>query len=296
MVKKYLFGLLTSIFLLAYPQTVIFDLGGVLSDPDKFGVAREIGIHHFIAYMLFDLKNPNIQAIIFRTLELLETPEQKHIKAATAPDGMVLPFIMCQWQSGEITGYEIIAIACKLIKKLNKKGYFKSKREKVLIEKTIRAMFDPTILARNVNPIQQGLDLVKECAMVRNKDGTKKHKLIAFSNWDHLSFDYFLKRNRETFKYFDHIIISGHIKFIKPDPKAYDYLIQTCKLNPKMCILIDDQEVNAKAAQAYGMKTFVVKNKNSYGELRKQLIKWKVLPKNKIRMSMPNITRVPRNM
>ena len=156
---------------------------------------------------------------------------------------------MCQWQAGLIDGPDVIKKAVEQIKKLEAVDYFESKREKRLIKKTIKAIFDPEILARNVNPVQKGLDLVLECALARNKDGSKKNRNFVFSNWDRLSFGSFYRNNRVAFRDFEEIVISGQIGHIKPDKSAFEYLLKTYNLDPKECSLFEDQELKIIGTQ-----------------------------------------------
>ncbi|MBA3954360.1 HAD-IA family hydrolase [Candidatus Dependentiae bacterium] len=51
----------------------------------------------------------------------------------------------------------------------------------------------------------------------------------------------------------DNIILSGIIGYTKPDPRAFEYMIITYKLDPHNCIFIDDQLENIKSAQACSM-------------------------------------------
>ena len=53
-------------------KVILWDLGGVLFQPDKLGVAQEIGLSHFASYALFDMKNPNIERVLFDVLEQME--------------------------------------------------------------------------------------------------------------------------------------------------------------------------------------------------------------------------------
>lgn len=254
-----------------FAKVIIWDFGGITFNPNKWGVAMNIGIHHFIFYAIADFQNPNIQKMLFEFLEEIkrESGKDKYLSAGTA-EGMPLPPIMCDWQSGKISGPEIIKKAKENIKELGKLGYFRSNREKILVEKTISAMFDPKTLAKNVYPVKQGIDLLKECALAKNPDGSRKNLNIAFSNWDPLSFDIFYKLNKDSFKYFDEIVVSGHIGLIKPDKDAYEYILRKFNLNPRDCILIDDQEVNAQGAKKCGIKTILLKNWN-YKDLTLQL-------------------------
>lgn len=254
-----------------FSKTIIWDFGGITFNPDKLGVALNIGLHRFMIYMLLDFQNPNIQKTLFEFLQELKKPkrDKEYAKAGTA-EGMALPSIMCDWQAGRITGPEIILKANKIIKKFSKLGYFRSKREEILIEKTISAMFNPEILANNIYPVKAGIKLLKECSKVRNKDGSKRNLNIAFSNWDALSFDLFYKSNKKYFKYFDEILISANIDLIKPDKKSFQYLINMFKLDPSECILIDDQKINLEGAKKCGIKTLLLENMD-YKDLRLKL-------------------------
>lgn len=257
--------------------TILWDLGGPLFNPDKLGVAREIGLSNFIKHTLADCRNPNVQTRLFQILAMLETDEEKKMAHAGTAEGEALPGIMCAWQAGTITGAEIIRTVHAHLDKLYKAGKLCSSRELILLKKTVQAMFNPTILARNIKPIEAGVRLLKECYFTYDRRGVRKHRLIAFSNWDHLSFDKFYARNRDIFAYFDAIVISGHIKLIKPHLEAFGYLIDTYKLDPKKCILIDDQKINADAALACGITPLLVDG--NYGKLRRQLVRLGALPR-----------------
>lgn len=270
MVKKLFCFFLLSSSGTVFAKVLLWDLGGVLFQPDKLGVAQEIGLSYFASYMLFDWKNPNIEAVLFNVLEQMEKPEKGIREKAGTGEGVPLPTIMCHWQAGITTGPEIIKRSHAHLKWLAKIDYFESAHELILINKTIHAMFNPKVLARNVRPVKEGFDLVKECGAALNKNGNKKNRNFVFSNWDNLSFDIYRKKNPGYFKPFEHIVISGHIKLIKPRAEAYKYLLETYKLDPQECILIDDQEVNAIGARKCGIRTILVKNGN-YNQLRADL-------------------------
>jgi putative hydrolase of the HAD superfamily len=271
MVRKIVLAVSCLLFLSSLQSKVIlWDLGGVLFHPNKLGVAREIGLQNFVSYMVLDLRNPNIERLIFNVLEYLEKPEPGVRELAGTAEGVPLPSIMCKWQAGTVVGTEIIKRAESYIDWLYQYDYFESKREMNLVKKTIKAMFDPAVLARNVYPIDEGVQLLIDCTKARNTDGTKKNKNIAFSNWDHLSFDKFHKTHNYIFTHFDHIVISGHIKLIKPRPEAYEYLLSTYNLDPRDCILIDDQAVNAEGARKKGIHTILIKN-GDFKQVRAEL-------------------------
>lgn len=271
MIKKLSFLLFLSLTPFSFSKVILWDLGGVLFHPDKIGVAKDIGLSNFVTYSLSDWKTPNIQSLLFNILEYMEIPANtpkldlgKEREKAGTGEGVALPTIMCHWQAGTVPGPEIIKQFDSHIQELEAINFFESKKQKRLIQKTVQAMFDPATLARNVRPIKDGMKLLQECVAARNKDGSKKNRIIAFSNWDHLSFDIFLDHNRGLFKDFEHIIISGHIKLIKPHAAAYKHVLKFVKhhynLDAHDCILIDDQKVNAEGAERCGIRSLLVIN------------------------------------
>lgn len=269
MLKRILCLMLCSFPLTA--KVILWDLGGVLFEPDKIGVALEVGLENFLHHAVFDLRSPtNIQGVLFDVINHLDRDEKERKDVAGSSHGLALPPIMCKWQAGRITGKEIIRRARPVIKKLNACDYFDSDIQKNLISQCIKAMFDPEILACNIYPAEEGIKLLQESYRMRDKKGRKIHRQFVFSNWDHLSFDHFKKSHGSIFRYFEQIVISGHIKHIKPNVDAFEYLLKTYQLDPKECILIDDQTVNVRAAQKRGMKAVLIQNKD-YQQLRRDL-------------------------
>ncbi len=271
MVRRLLIGVILLCSLsIAHAKVILWDLGGVLFEPDKIGVALDVGITNFLSHAFWDLRSPNIQAVLFDVLNLLDQDEKERRDVQGSAHGIPLPPIMCKWQAGTVTGQEIINRTRPLIKKLYKYDYFDSKTQMELIMRCIETMFNPTLLAKNIYASQEGVKLMQESYRMVDKNGKKVHRQFVFSNWDHLSFDIFHKDNRHIFRYFEKIVISGHIKRIKPNQDAFHYLIETYNLDPKECILIDDQEVNARAARKCGMQAILIRNRD-YEQLRNDL-------------------------
>lgn len=271
MIKKIVFSVLCSISVIQ-AKVLLWDLGGVLFYPDKIGVAQTVGLSNFLSYMVFDMRNPNIEAKLFDVLRYIErAPKGVETLAGTA-EGNELPYIMCRWQAGLIDGPDLIKKALAQVKKLDAIDYFESSREKRLIKKTMKAIFDPKTLSENIYPVQKGLDLVFECARARNADASKKNRNFVFSNMDRLSFDHSYRNNRAAFRSFEAIVISGHIGLNKPSKSAFEYLLKTYNLDPKECILIDDQWINILAAQKCGIRTIHMFN-HDYDDVRRQLKK-----------------------
>lgn len=250
-------------------KNIIWDLGGVLLKTDKLQMAWDIGFSNFAFHAIQDFKLPNIEPKIFELLSMLNQNEILDNDPKT-PKGVRLPDIMIDWMMGSITGHQIILIVDEFIESLYKSKYFSSYSEKQLIQKTLKAIFDPIILSENTKIIKEGLNLVKKCS--------KKHNLFILSNWDHLSFNRIYKLNPNLFTYFkkENIFISGNINLMKPNSNSYGHLLKTAKLDPKDCIFIDDQEENIIAAKKIGINSIWFKNGN-YKELTKALISHGIL-------------------
>jgi putative hydrolase of the HAD superfamily len=278
MLKKFILSSALCLNLATEAKVILWDLGGVLFEPDKIGVALEVGLQNFISHVFWDLRSPTeIQAKIFDVISHLEFDEHARTDVAGSSHGLALPPIMCRWQAGTITGKEIIARAQSVINKLYRYDYFDSKVQKDLISKCIQAMFDPEILARNIYPAEEGIKLLQESYRMKTEQGAPVHRQFVFSNWDHLSFNLCKKQHGSIFRYFEAIVISGHIKRIKPNQDAFEYLTNTYHLDPQECILIDDQEVNVRAARAYGIQAVLIQN-GDYEQLRGDLRQLGVIP------------------
>ena len=72
----------------------------------------------------------------------------------------------------------------------------------------------------------------------------------------------------EVMVLFDHVIESAKIGLRKPDPRIYQMMVETLKVDPKNCVYLDDLGVNLKPARDMGMTTIKVLNgAQAIGEL-----------------------------
>lgn len=62
----------------------------------------------------------------------------------------------------------------------------------------------------------------------------------------------------EVMVQFDHVIESAKIGLRKPDPRIYQLMVETLKVDPKNCVYLDDLGVNLKPAREMGMTTIKV--------------------------------------
>jgi putative hydrolase of the HAD superfamily len=62
----------------------------------------------------------------------------------------------------------------------------------------------------------------------------------------------------EVMALFDYVIESAKIGLRKPDPRIYQLMVETLKVDPKNCVYLDDLGVNLKPARQMGMTTIKV--------------------------------------
>lgn len=77
------------------------------------------------------------------------------------------------------------------------------------------------------------------------------YPVYALTNWSAETFP--LAQAKFPFlKEFNGIVVSGHEKCTKPEPRLYQILLERYHLQAKDCIFIDDNPANVTAAQALG--------------------------------------------
>lgn len=77
--------------------------------------------------------------------------------------------------------------------------------------------------------------------------------IYALSNWSAETFPAAQKRF-DFLQWFWGILLSGHVRLIKPDPRIYQLLFDTHKIEPVQAIYVDDIQANVDAAAAMGMR------------------------------------------
>src|SRR5581483_8973559 len=61
--------------------------------------------------------------------------------------------------------------------------------------------------------------------------------------------------SRETLdKYFDVIVVSGDVGYIKPEPEIYEFTSDKLGAKAEECVFIDDREGYVEAAKTVGMR------------------------------------------
>ena len=77
--------------------------------------------------------------------------------------------------------------------------------------------------------------------------------LFAITNFSADFWPPFHAQEREFFRRFRDIVVSGEVRLLKPDPAIYYLALDRFRLRPKQALFIDDRLINVQAAEAVGM-------------------------------------------
>ncbi len=80
------------------------------------------------------------------------------------------------------------------------------------------------------------------------------HRLFCLSNMHRDSYT-FIQKKYSFWDVFEGIVISSHIKSIKPESAIYQYLLEKYSLKPRDTVFIDDMPINLEAAACHDINT-----------------------------------------
>lgn len=92
------------------------------------------------------------------------------------------------------------------------------------------------------------------------RDMRKTYTTALLSNFPHHFHD-FTKTVWDISGAFDHIFVSCDIKLLKPDPRAYKYVLGKTGFQANEAIFIDDRKANTSSAEKAGIKSIVYQEK-----------------------------------
>jgi putative hydrolase of the HAD superfamily len=95
-------------------------------------------------------------------------------------------------------------------------------------------------------PMDSSLDLVNGLA-------ERGIPVYGLSNMSTSTFQH-LEDRHAIWDVFRGIVISGHIKLVKPDPRIFEHISRTYALAPEATAFIDDLEPNVEAASRHGFR------------------------------------------
>ncbi|NLO40434.1 MAG: HAD family phosphatase [Ruminiclostridium sp.] len=84
----------------------------------------------------------------------------------------------------------------------------------------------------------------------------QNYRLFMISNFHRRAYDR-VRRQHTFFEMFDGILISSHVKLLKPDSAIYERLLADYSLTAETCLFIDDTPANVAGAQSAGIAGLV---------------------------------------
>ncbi len=267
--NKYLVSLL-ALFHIGLPlkaENIILDFGGVVIDTSRKSTTWQVGPLKFMRYILAGngtrgMSN-TLRNRLFAFFNLIE-PRHSDEVLACDEQGNLLPQCMCDLLAGRRSMEETRYIINDALEKHS--AFFKNKSEKKLISAITRMMFNPKTFAKTRKLIPDTLAFIKDC----KKDG---HNIYGLSNWDKESGKLVIKEFKLD-KYFDGIVLSGDVGYIKPDPAIYVKLLQEHNLDPEECIFFDDCPENIETARALGMHAVLYDKTCTADDMYLALYEW----------------------
>jgi putative hydrolase of the HAD superfamily len=250
-------------------KTVIFDFNGVLFEISRSAVMRYLKSQVFAYGALWKNSEKGIDRM-FGFLcsvdgEALVKVSPKDVLNVYQPmhKHWVLPNIMQQWMLGNATSQEVIDRVERAID-LDENKFFVTTNtwysplfsEKELCKKMIQVFFNPGVRLKLYRPIQEGVDLLKQCK-------ERGFYTLLLSNIDGDIIPLLEEKHPEVFKLFDDTVLSADVGMLKPDPAIYEYVLEKYNLNPEETYFLDDEPINVESAREFGIRAFVFNPKET---------------------------------
>lgn len=237
---------------------IIFDLMNVIIKENQAGFTKKIGYGNIASYMLTNWKHPG-----YRCLDMLDAmskheTQKPHICITLRK--RILPRCLVEFQEGKKTAQETKDEIIKTIELLDQEKHFNSTKEKVLMINIMNTILDPEITASMIEPIKSTIQLAQKLK-------SAGYPIYIFANAPTELYTTVQKKYPDIINMFDNVIVSSHIKTVKPSPATFNHLLTTHNLTANNCILIDDLQETVDTAQQLGMQAFVY-DKNILSKLK----------------------------
>lgn len=229
-------------------QTILFDLTNVVIKENQAGFAKKIGYGVLVGYTLTQWRNPGYRCLDM--LAAMSTHESQKPHITLTLKNRTMPRCIVELQEGKKTCAQVKAEIMECIERLDTQKFFSNYKEKNLMTTIMNLILDPTIIATVIEPIKPTIQLIQKLK-------TAGHPVYLFANAPEELYTTAQNKFPDIIKLFDGIVISSHIKTVKPEPAIFNHLMTTHNLNPADCILIDDLEESATTARSLGMKAIV---------------------------------------
>jgi epoxide hydrolase-like predicted phosphatase len=111
-------------------------------------------------------------------------------------------------------------------------------------------------IAAFLQHVRESLTLVPETVTIIQDLAARGIPIYGLSNMAPQTFAW-LRERYDVWSTFTGIVISGHIRMIKPDPEIFAYISEQHGLSPAETVFIDDHTPNVEAARRLGFITIL---------------------------------------
>jgi len=243
-------------------QVIIFDLTNVLIKENQIGFAKKIGYGRLANYAITHWKSPG-----YRCLDMLAEMSKHEIQKphiTITLQSRVMPRCLVELQEGKKNCEETKKEIAQAVELLDSHRFFGSTKEKKLMIDIMDLVLDPQTIASIIEPNKATVQLAQKL----KKAG---HPLYLCANAPEELYATAHGKFPDILQLFDGVVISSHVKIVKPDEAIFHHLLDTHNLDPAECILIDDLQASAKTAENLGIQAIVF---DKTSRVTKKLKKW----------------------
>jgi len=227
---------------------VLFDVTNVLIKENQAVISKKIGFGKLASYTVTHWRNPGHRCLDM--LATISTHDDQKPRVAIKIQKRILPRCFVELHEGEKTCAQVKIEIAHNIELLHTKKYFSSIKEKNLMTDIMDLVLDPNMIGACIEPVKSSLQLARKLKAAG-------HSIYVVGNAPDELYAVFQKRYPDLFDFFDGIVISSHIKTVKPGPDVFKHVCSTYNLNPQDCIVIDDLEESVAIAKKLGMQGIV---------------------------------------
>lgn len=132
-----------------------------------------------------------------------------------------------------------------------------------------------TIFGVHLRPKQMHDLIVKKMktdkALVHLIPQLRREKIALFTNsLGHMATEVLRLRHVPARKLFTRVFVSTKMHMVKPDQKAYRYVLRKLRVHPREALMVDDRLENIRGARKIGMQGVVYKNSRQFRKALKK--------------------------
>src|SRR5579863_961177 len=212
-------------------HVIIFDLTNVVIKENQIGFAKKIGYGTLASYAITHWKNPGHRCLDM--LHEMSNHETQKPHIILTLQKRTLPRCLVELQEGKKTCTQAREEIAQGMRTLDEQKFFSSTKEKELMKDIMDLVLDPQTVTAMIEPVKSTVQLM-------HKLKSAGHEIYACANVPEELYKSAEQKFPDILNLFDGIVISSHIKIVKPNEAIFNHLLTTHNLNPADCILIDD--------------------------------------------------------